>query len=78
MKYFIATVLERGRKNEHGYYAENKKEAMYLAKVKHSGIIVKVVEGTAPLEDQFKRLKQNIFSNMMLFLYRLKYFSYRA
>jgi len=64
MKYFIATVMERGRKNEHGYYAENKKEAMYLAKVKHSGIIVKVVEGTAPLEDQFKRLKQNIFSNM--------------
>ncbi len=64
MKYFIATVIERGRKNEHGYYAENKKEAMYLAKVKHSGIIVKVVEGTAPLEDQFKRLKQNIFSNM--------------
>jgi len=64
MKYFIATVLEKGRKNEYGHYAEDKKEAMYIAKTKHSGIIVKVVEGAAPLEEQFKRLKKSVTSNM--------------
>jgi len=64
MKYYIATIMEKGRKSDFGYYAENKKEALYLAKVKYSGIVVKVIEGAAPLEEQLKRLKATVFSNL--------------
>jgi general secretion pathway protein F len=63
MKYFTATVLVKGKKEEHGYYADNKKEALYLAKVKHAGIVIQVEESSAPLEDQFKRFKNEFLSN---------------
>lgn len=64
MKYFIVTVLSKGHKDEYGMYAEHKKEAQYLAKIKFSGIILKVVEATPPLEDQFKKFKETLFSNL--------------
>lgn len=64
MKYYIATILARGKKLEQGFYAENKKEAMYAAKIKYSGIVLKVTESTPPLEDQFKRLKDSFFTNV--------------
>ncbi|MDO9207496.1 MAG: type II secretion system F family protein [Sulfuricurvum sp.] len=64
MKYFIVTVLSKGKKNEYGLYAEHKKEAQYLAKIKFSGMILKAVEASPPLEDQFRRLKDNFLSNV--------------
>jgi general secretion pathway protein F len=64
MKYFEATVLERGKKNTYGFYAESKKEAHYLAKVKHSGVILKILESKPPLEDQIKRFKENLLNNL--------------
>lgn len=64
MKYFVATVLTKGKKTEQGFYAENKKEAHYLAKIKYSGMILKVTEASAPLEDQLRRLKDSFFSNI--------------
>jgi len=64
MKYFTVTVLARGQKEDYGFYAESKKEAHYLGKIKYTGIILKVVEASPPLEDQIARLKDNIFKNM--------------
>jgi len=63
MKYFIATVLTKGKKEEFGFYAEDKKEANGIAKLKFNGIIIKVVEGKEPLEDQMKRFKTELLKN---------------
>ena len=63
MKHFTATVLARGQKTEHRLYAEGKKEAHYMAKVKFPGILVKLEETSAPLEEQFAQFKANLFKN---------------
>ncbi len=63
MKHFTATVLARGKKTEHKFYADGKKEAHYLAKVKFPGILVKIEETSPPLEEQFAQFKANIFKN---------------
>ena len=64
MKYFIATVLTRGKREQMGFYAEDKKEAMTYAKLKFSGIILKVVEGKEPFEEKFKRIKNDLLKNI--------------
>ncbi len=64
MKYFVATVLTKGKKQEFGFYAENRKDANSTAKLKYSGIIIKVIEGKEPLEAQFKRAKENLLQNV--------------
>ncbi len=64
MKYFVATVLTKGKKQEFGFYAESKKEASGIAKLKFSGIIIKVAEGQEPLEAQFKRFKTNLLQGI--------------
>lgn len=64
MKYFVATILTKGKKTEQGLYAESRKEAHYLAKIKYSGMILKVIEAPAPLEDQLRRFKESLFSNV--------------
>jgi len=63
MKHFTATVLARGKKTEHRLYAESKKEAHYMAKVKFPGILVKLEETSPPLEEQFAQIKNNLFKN---------------
>ncbi|WP_428737148.1 type II secretion system F family protein [Sulfurimonas sp.] len=63
MKYFQATVLKQGKKEQIGLYAEDKKEAMSYAKLKFSGIIIKVTEAEEPFEDKFKRLKSDFLKN---------------
>ncbi len=64
MKYFVATVLVKGKKIEQGLYAESKKEATYLAKIKYTGMLLKITEAPAPIEDQFRRFKESLFSNI--------------
>ncbi len=64
MKYFEATILERGKKVTHGLYAESKKEAHYIAKIKFSGVILKVIESSPPFEDQIKHFKENLLNNI--------------
>ncbi|SFV58603.1 Type II secretion system protein [hydrothermal vent metagenome] len=64
MKYFIATVLTKGKRKEFGFYAEDKKEATKIAKLKYSGIIIKVVKAKEPFELQLKRFKTNFLSNI--------------
>ena len=64
MKYFIATILSKGKKEELSIYAETKREAQEYAKIKTTGILIKVVEGTEPLDAQIMRLKTNFFKNI--------------
>ena len=63
MKHFTATVLARGKKTEHRLYAEGKKEAHYMAKVKFPGILVKLEESSPPLEEQIAQIKDNLFKS---------------
>lgn len=64
MKYFVATILTKGKKEQIGMYAEDRKQANELVKLKYSGIILKVSEETEPLEAQFKRFKTDLLSNV--------------
>jgi len=64
MKYYLATVLAKGKKVQHGFYADGKKEAMFIAKAKYPGIIVSVAEGTAPLQDQLKYFNERFLGNV--------------
>ena len=63
MKYFTVTVLNRGKRESIGLHAEDRKEAHYLAKIKHTGIILKVIESSPPLEEQLKAFKTSITKN---------------
>jgi len=63
MKYFVATILSKGKKQEIGLYAENKKEANSFAKLKYTGIIIKVVETEEPFEMKFKRFQDDLLKN---------------
>lgn len=64
MKYFIATVLTKGKKENLPIYAENKKDAQDYAKIKSSGILIKVVEATEPIDAQFTRIKNDFLKNV--------------
>jgi general secretion pathway protein F len=64
MKYFVATILTKGKKEKIPLYAENRKEASDYIKLKYHGIIIKVVEEKEPFEAQFKRFKTSFFQNM--------------
>jgi len=64
MNYFVATVLTKGKKEQIGIYAENRKDATNYAKLKFSGIIIKVVEGEEPLERRFARFKDELLVNV--------------
>jgi len=64
MKYFLVTQLTKGKKEKIGLYAENKKEANNYAKLKFSGIIIKVEEAPEPFEAKFQRLKTELFQNI--------------
>jgi len=63
MKYFSVTVLNRGKRATHGLYAENRKEAQYLAKIKFTGILLKVIEAAPPIDEQWKSFKKNVTKN---------------
>ena len=64
MKYFLATVLTKGKREKLPVYAEDKKEATKIAKLKYSGIIIKLEEAQEPFEVQFQRFKTNFLQNI--------------
>ncbi|MCD6433308.1 MAG: type II secretion system F family protein [Sulfurimonas sp.] len=64
MTYFVATVLTKGRKEQFPLYANDRKEANNYAKLKFSGIIIKVVEAEEPLDAKFIRFKTNLMQNI--------------
>ena len=57
MKYFEVTYLVKGKKQSQLVKAPNKHDAISIAKIKLSGIIVNAKETSAPLEDQFAEFK---------------------
>lgn len=64
MIYFLATVLTKGKKEQFPLYAKDRKEANNYAKLKFSGIIIKVVEAEEPLDAKIKRFKTNLMKNI--------------
>jgi len=57
MTYFNVTVTEKGKKRIESLYAENKREAVSIAKKNFpKTMVIKAVEGDAPLEDKFAKL----------------------
>ena len=63
MKYFIVTVLIKGKKEEIPLYAKSRREANDNAKLKYSGIIIKVVESEEPFEVKFQKFKADLLKN---------------
>ena len=64
MKYFIATILSKGKREELPIYAEDRKKAQELTKIKSNGILIKIVESTEPLDAQFLRFKNDLLKNI--------------
>ena len=64
MDYFQATMLTKGKKQIFGFYARDRKEATDIAKIKYSGLLIKVEESTEPLELKFKRIKNELLQNV--------------
>ncbi|PHS57035.1 MAG: type II secretion system protein F [Sulfurimonas sp.] len=64
MNYYIATILTKGKKQNFGLYAKDRKEANDYAKLKHSGILIKIVESKEPLELKFKKFKTSLLQNI--------------
>ncbi len=64
MKYFIATILNKGKREQIPIYAENKKEAQIQAQNKSTGTLIKVAESQEPLDAQFKRFKTTLLKNI--------------
>ena len=62
MKYFEVTYLVKGKKQSQLVKAPNKHDAISIAKIKLSGIIVNAKETSAPLEDQFAEFKTKFLS----------------
>jgi len=59
MTYFNVTVTEKGKKRIESLYAENKREAVSIAKRNFpKTMVIKAVEGDAPLEDKFAKLME--------------------
>jgi len=64
MTYFIATILSKGKREQLPIYANTKKEAQEYAKIKSTGILIKVVESSEPLDAQIVRFKTDLFKNL--------------
>ena len=64
MQYYQATVLSQGKKQTYGFYAKDKKDASDIAKIKYSGLLIKVEESVEPLELKFKRIKTELLQNI--------------
>lgn len=64
MNYYIVTVISKGKKEEIGIYADNKKQANELAKLKLSGVLIKIIEGEEPFNDKLKRIKTSLLSSI--------------
>lgn len=64
MNYYQATVLTKGKKVVHSFYAKSPKDANDIAKLKYSGVLIKVTPAKEPLELQFARFKDKLFENV--------------
>ncbi len=65
MKYFEVTYLFKGRKNTKILRAQNRMDALSIAKIRLPGIVIKIIETSAPVEDQLKEFQKQ-FANTLL------------
>ncbi len=64
MNYYIAVVMNKGKKVNIPFYAEDLVKAKKHAKAKFKGIIIKVTEGSEPLDARFSRFKKDLLKNI--------------
>ncbi len=64
MNYYIITMINRGKKEDVGLYANDRKHASELAKLKFQGVLIKIAQGEEPLDIKLKKFKDSLFSNM--------------
>ena len=62
MKYFNVQVLAKGKKNTLLIKSEDKKEAIKIAKLKASGIVLKIEETSQPTGEKIKELKKELLA----------------
>ena len=64
LQYFEVKILHRGKKDIKSIYATSLHEARKTAKLKFTGIILKVSPASAPFEEKFKQFKDTTLSNL--------------
>jgi len=64
LDYFEVKILVRGKKQIKALYAPSLAEARSIAKLKFSGIILKITKTNPPLEQRFKNFKEKTLKNI--------------
>ncbi len=62
MKFFEVYYINKGKKAKTLYRAPTKSDAITMAKLKSPGVITKVIEVSAPPEEQFKIFKEKLLN----------------
>ncbi len=65
MNYFEVTYLSKGKKDTKVIKAQNRVDALAMAKNKLPGIIIKIVKTSPPVEDQFKEFKKQFVNTLL-------------
>ncbi len=64
MKYFEVEYLFKGKREKKLLKAQNRNDALTIAKNRTSGIVLKVIESAPPIEEQFSIYKDKILATM--------------
>jgi general secretion pathway protein F/MSHA biogenesis protein MshG len=62
MKYFEVEYLFKGQRNRKLFRAQNRNDALTMAKISNPGVILKVIESSPPADEQFKIFKERIMA----------------
>ena len=65
MKYFEIIYLFKGQKKSKIIQARNRMDAVSIAKNRLPGVIIKVTESSAPVEEQFKEFKKQFVNTLL-------------
>lgn len=62
MKYYEVEYIFKGKRNRKLFKAQNRNDALTIAKIKSPGIVLKVTESSPPVEEQFTIFKDKILN----------------
>jgi len=65
MKYFEVTYLFKGKKSTKILRAQNRMDALSIAKIRLPGIVIKIIETSAPVEDQLKEFQKQFVNTLL-------------
>ena len=65
MKYFEVTYLFRGKKITKILQAQNRMDALSIAKIKLPGVVIKIIEVSPPIEDRLKKLQKQFVDTIL-------------